>query len=424
MERTIRPIRTAGLMACSAMVAVLLAGCSGQTGVASTGSAAVSAADLDQNVEKSVALAERAVAKSPQNAGARAQLAQAYLAVGRFASAATTFEDAISLGDSDARNALGLALAYMGAGRDNEALSLLNQWRDQLPVSDYGLAIALAGDTSQGVAVLSDALRGGENTAKLRQNLAYAYALDGRWTEARVVASQDVPADQLDARISEWAIQGRADDQQRRVAGLLGAPMRSDPGQPAALALGRPGSAPAFAMNAPAPVDQELPAATSSEGAWTDTPVKQVAAVASTPEPHTATVTYVPGEVVQPVQASAFEKSFGKASAVPVASREVAGTHVVQLGAFLTRKGAERAWGIFVARNPELKHHTLRITEAEVSGRRFFRVTAQGFDARSSRSMCSTVKGKGGGCFAYAESRGLPGAAPASGSGPMRARRR
>ncbi|PIM50389.1 sporulation protein, partial [Roseateles chitinivorans] len=127
--------------------------------------------------------------------------------------------------------------SYSAAGRHRDAVAILEDWRDAIPVADLGLALALAGEPTRGSAVLADALRNGENTPKLRQNLAYAYALDGRWREARIMMMQDVPADQIDARISDWAAKTRPEDNQLRVAGLLGAPLRSDPGQPSRLAL-------------------------------------------------------------------------------------------------------------------------------------------------------------------------------------------
>ncbi len=84
----------------------------------------------------------------------------------------------------------------MPAGRNRDAVAILDDWRDAIPVADLGLALALAGEPTRGSAILADALRNGENTPKLRQNLAYAYALDGRWREARIMMMQDVPADQ------------------------------------------------------------------------------------------------------------------------------------------------------------------------------------------------------------------------------------
>ncbi len=50
------------------------------------------------------------------------------------------------------------------------------------------------------------------------------------------------------------------------------------------------------------------------------------------------------------------------------------------------------------------------ITEARVKGKVCERVAAAGCAKASADSMCRTVKGKGGGCIAYASSRPLPGA--------------
>ena len=33
---------------------------------------------------------------------------------------------------------------------------------------------------------------------------ALAYALQGEWTMAKTVAAQDIPADQVDARVQQW----------------------------------------------------------------------------------------------------------------------------------------------------------------------------------------------------------------------------
>ncbi|MEY4055627.1 MAG: hypothetical protein RL519_962, partial [Pseudomonadota bacterium] len=199
--------------------------------------AAAQAALSSGQVDKAIQLAEALVAASPREASYRALLAHAYLKAGRFESAAATFDNAMELGDNTGKTALGLALSYAAAGRNRDAVAILDDWRDAIPVADLGLALALAGEPTRGSAVLADALRNGENTPKLRQNLAYSYALDGRWREARLMMSQDVPADQIDARISDWAAKTRPEDYHLRVAGLLNAPVRSDPGQPTRLAL-------------------------------------------------------------------------------------------------------------------------------------------------------------------------------------------
>ncbi|SFF98875.1 Sporulation related domain-containing protein [Novosphingobium sp. CF614] len=420
MERITFHARTAGLAVCSAMAAALLAGCSGHAPLASSGKPAPSGdladAQSAAQSETDVVKAEGRVAKSPRSASARVDLAQAYLAAGRFESAATTFEDAASLGDESPRSGLGLALAYIGSGRNAEALTVLTRWRNQIPASDLGLAVALAGQPAQGVALLSDALRGGDDSAKIRQNLAYAYALDGRWAEARVVASQDVPADQLDARMGEWASRVRPDQYQSRIAGLLAAPVRTDPGQPAALALNGAEQAVRMASaDASAPI-AELPPVEAGQAIGEAAPSRDVAelpaalATNSVDAPQPASAKFVSQPMVQPASAtrSAIAESFaGKGSA-----------QLVQLGSFRTLEGARRAWGIFVARNPALKDHAMRITEANVHGRRYFRVAAEGFDRGSAKALCSTVKQRGGACFAYAEGHALPGALPAKdGSG-------
>ena len=76
----------------------------------------------------------------------------------------------------------------------------------------------------------------------------------------------------------------------------------------------------------------------------------------------------------------------------------------------MPRRGARRAWSIYTKRYPELAGHKLVISEAVVGGKRYWRVSAAGFDNAGSRAMCGRVKGTGEGCFAYAEGRPLPGA--------------
>jgi len=413
--------RNAGFTLCSAMVAALLAGCAGQPTVASADSAQVGDAQSVGQGEgisdAGLAKIEARVAQSPKNAALRAQLAQGYLAAGRFESAATTFEDAVSLGDQTPRTGLSLALSYIGSGRNAEALGVLTHWRAQLPASDYGLGIALAGQPADAVTVLSEALRGGQNTPKMRQNLAYAYALDGRWAEARVIASQDVPADQLDARLGEWGSRARPEFGQARVAGLLGAPLRTDPGQPVALALADAQHAPRMAAAAPAPTT-ELPAVAPSEMALAPEPAAAPAfaeapAAAPAASPVSApALAFAAAPTVQEAPRSSIERAFDGSLARVQQPRAttVPGKHVVQLGSFSTMDGAKRAWAIYQRRDASLHGHSLRITEAEVRGRRYFRVAAVGFERGRAASLCSTVKQRGGECFAYEGSRPLPGA--------------
>ena len=393
------------------------------------------------DVEQAISLAEAVVAANPREASYRALLGQAYLRAGRFDSAATAFNDAMKLGDNSAKTALSLALADIGAGRNREAVAILNDWRDAIPAADLGLAYALAGESGRGVAILTDALRGGDNSVKVRQNLAYAFALDGRWREARMMASQDVPADQLDARMSDWASKAHPAAAQQRVAAMLKVPLRADPGQPVALALNASGdqeqlaaetgavkSAPVLAANGELPVAGE-PAAALAQYQPVDAPA--LAPAEATPEAFAPEYSSAP--VVQDVSAAApmvgAPASYKVKPASVVRPKAVAhrpglrprhaaaavagrgSSHAVQLGAFASEQGARRAWGYYAKKSPELRNFKMVITAATVKGKRYWRVAAAGLDGRGAKGLCSSVKGRGGVCFAY--SVGRSGNAPA-----------
>ena len=182
-------------------------------------------------------LAEQAVQVDGRNPALRLLLANTYLRAGRFESARQAYADAIELGDDSSKAAIGLVLSELALGQNNAALDTINTYGDVLPAADLGLALVMAGQHERGIDVLTDAIRQGQNQPKVRQNLALAYALSGMWGEAKIMAGQDIPADQVDARIQSWAAMARPEDTRRRVASLLGSPLISDSGQPEALAL-------------------------------------------------------------------------------------------------------------------------------------------------------------------------------------------
>lgn len=186
---------------------------------------------------KAVVHAEAAVLAAPRNGSYRALLGAAYLEEGRFDAAATSFGDAIELGDTDPRTVLSYALAKTAVGDGSSAANMLSDWEGVIDPADLGLAYALAGKPERGVHILVNALRSGQNSAKVRQNLAYTYALGGNWRGARVMASEDVPADQLDARLSDWATMAGPENVMQRVASLLQVTPSNAGGQPSHLAL-------------------------------------------------------------------------------------------------------------------------------------------------------------------------------------------
>jgi Flp pilus assembly protein TadD len=441
MYRTATNNRMIALAATTAMAAGLLTGCATHPAPRADLSASRAEAALAKGkAQNAIEHAEAAVQAEPRNAAYRAMLGTAYLDAGRFASAETTFNDAMKLGDNSTRTALSLALALDGEGKYQQAVALLSDWEKEIAPADLGLAYALSGRPDRGVEIMANAIRGGENTPKMRQNLAFAYALDGRWKEARLMAAQDVPANQVGDRMQEWSQMVQPLAWQSRVATLIGAPAGVvDAGQPVELALANNPSveqlateasadaAPKVALAAaPAPqpaANVELPAVADAA------PQVAVASypAAKTAEPSdfkSAFASYAPSGgsiaqvtqdalrfVQQPVvQTAAVRQGAAPRAASAAAAKQSAGTHLVQLGSFASEQGARRAWGIYTRRYPELRDHQMVITQAQVRGKHYWRVSAAGYGLASSQAMCGRVKSGGEGCFAYAEGRPLPGA--------------
>jgi D-alanyl-D-alanine carboxypeptidase len=251
-----------GLAVSSAALACALAACAspqGRTGVASsfggkadgdTGLAMRALTALNANdLPAAVGFAERAVARTPDDAGFRGLLGNIYFAAGRFASAEAAYKDSLTIYSNQPQVVLKLALVQIAQGKSSEAAAFLEGGRAVLQPADYGLAVALSGRPADAVEALRAAAREPGADGRVRQNLALAYALSGDWTNARVVAAQDLAPDQVNVRIQQWmklASPGRASDQ---VAALTGvAPAASDPGQPVRLALRQGGAAVAIAI--------------------------------------------------------------------------------------------------------------------------------------------------------------------------------
>src|SRR4051812_21458671 len=153
----------------------------GDVGLATRAMAALNDKDLPTAID----LAERAVAKTPDDAGFRALLGNAYFAGGRFASAEAAYKDALSLYSNQPQVVLKLALVEIAQGKMVEAVEFLNTAGNYLNPADYGLALALAGRPADAIQVLETAARQQGADARVRQNLALAHALSGDWTEAR-----------------------------------------------------------------------------------------------------------------------------------------------------------------------------------------------------------------------------------------------
>ena len=434
MHRILGRSRIAGLVLSTALATTLASGCSTKAGPRADIAASKAETALAKGkADAAVANAEAAVQGEPNNVAYRAMLGSAYLKTGRFDSAVTSFNDAMSLGDQSPRTALSLALAHVATGHADEARAVLDDWRDVIAPADLGLAYALAGQPDRGVMVLSDALRAGDNSSKLRQNLAYAFALAGQWREARVMAAQDVPGDQIDDRIGQWAASAHPEAFRERVAILLGVPAQArDPGQPTALALANTPStqqlaaeASALAPRTAAVASEELPAeeevGASGPGvtlaryeAPMAAPPQNFEAAFAAPAPQGATPAAVIADTMRFVTDPVVQKlpaRYGFVAQGKRASRGLGmGNHLIQLGSFASEAGARRAWGTYTKRHPGLRGHELKISQAQVNGRQFWRVSAAGFDRLGAISMCSQIeRSSSDGCIAYSARKPLPG---------------
>lgn len=422
------------------------------------------------NLPTAVNFAERAVEKNPGDAGFRALLGNVYFASGRFASAESAYKDALTIYSNQPQVILKLALAETALGKKDEAVAFLKAGRSVLNPSDYGLALALAGRPSEAIGVLDNAARQPGADATVRQNLALAHALAGDWTEARTIAQQDVPAKDLDARISQWMQLASPKTPSAQVAALVGVtPAPLDQGEPVRLALRNTDTMMAATTPAPMPKAARRVEATAVAAA---APQPKVAVVA--PQPKVASV--APQPVVQPklveavaaapqaapvvipavalpvkpapkpviaeaalptpvalIAAAASEASIiathKLASAVEVLmpKKHVAQVHpsrrpllaavraasrsgeVVQLGSYRSPQYVSAAWSELTKRHPALRSYLpLRARFVSPKGT-FWRLSIQGFSTEhEALARCRLLKSHGGSCFV----RGIAGDAP------------
>jgi len=206
--------------------------------------------------DAAVSFAETAVSLRPQVSDYRVVLGQAYLKAGRFISARDAFGDALTLSPENGKAALNLSLAQIATGDWDGARKTLSAHAETINPSDRGLAMALAGDPSGAVEVLTAAVRSPSADVKARQNLALALALAGRWQEAKSMIAVDLAPADVDQRIMQWASFARPTSASDQVASLLGVTPIADGGQPVALALNAPAP---MTVAAADPIDAHMP---------------------------------------------------------------------------------------------------------------------------------------------------------------------
>jgi Flp pilus assembly protein TadD len=396
-----------------------------------------------QDYAGALSAAEKQVALAPRDAEMRALLGQAYLLNGRYVSARAAYSDALSLGATDRRTIVSLAMIETALGHGEVARAILQDHASGLAAVDLGLALALAGDPAEGVQVLMRAIQDTGGDARMRQNLAYAQALAGDWTQARLVASRDLSSAEVQDRIARWAILSRPGNEALRVATLLGVdPRPDDRGLPANLALGPVRStdptAAGTSLAAMSPAQRaDEPALPGQSAAPLFVAPLQAPATAAAPRRNVPRLATAPVATIRPVVAmapagqrlpasatAAFVRTSpagkanfiaqsipGKGSAAaskfisgsapsPAASRAGGGNWAVQLGAFTDVTGAMVRWQQFAGRDAGLANLPLVASLVETNGTRLTRLSIKGFASRdAAMGLCSRLRAAGQACY-------------------------
>ena len=399
------------------------------------------AALAENDVQKAIALAEKAVENTPNDAGFRTLLGNCYMAAGRFASAEAAYRDSLSLMAQQPGVIMKLALVQISLGKNDDALNLLQQGQNIVDHADLGLAVALAGNPQGAIQVLEPMARELGADSRTRQNLALSYALSGNWDQARVVAAQDLTADQVDARIQQWMAMAKPGSQVDQVASFIGLrPSAGDPGQPVRLALNKDSGTVRMAEAQPV----EEPAApeaieqvTETQPAPMPAPVEAVYAPTSAPAPApvvmaaaekieapvvladsgSSMTVAVPDATPAPAakaaprvrhaaapgltpSASRIKDTVANLRKAAIARQSGSSRYVVQLGAYSSKDRVHAAWAKVTSRFGRVGNYTP--VSARYNGPKgtFYRLAVKGFATdRDAVKFCASLKSQGRACF-------------------------
>ncbi len=369
--------------------------------------------------------AEKAVAADPNNGGYRLLLGRSYLAAGRFASAGTSFRDALTLSPDQPKARFYLALSQIAQGRGADALPTLQGLGDAVPASDVGLAMALAGDRQDGIQKLIDLVRSGKSDARARQNLALAFALDGRWLEARAMAMQDTSPDRIEGQLAGWAVLASPHSGGgEQIAAMLGVKPVNDPGLPTALALATPlpavVAAPvALAVADPAPAAMPVAPVTAQ---FISVPLEEKVVAAPAADASAAAVVLAarqaspvsdlipPSLLREPAKITPRVVPAAPPAPVPIMPpRRRDGSYVVQLGAYSRASAIQDAWARASRLMPRLAGYEPARAQFSFGHGSLIRLSVSGFSSRAEAvKLCERVQGAGGQCFVRAVAGDAP----------------
>ena len=364
-----------------------------------------------------VTLAEQAAEANTQDSNVRTLLGNAYFASGRFASAEAAYTDSLALASAQPQIILKRALVQIAQGKNDAAIAGLQAAQGLIDPADFGLALALAGRPGDAVQMLDVAARAQGADARVRQNLALANALAGDWEAARLIASQDLTPDLVDARVQQWMTLAKPAHSYDQVAALVGVtPAAADPGQPVRLALVQTDTrvaqaapqtevapmqqaavqdAPAFAAPVAEPValaQASAPVAAPEAPAFD--PLAAVAAVAT--EAKDAVVEFASNLTSKP-EPKVKKTSTKARKAAPALGSPKA---VVQLGAYSSEERVSAAWATLSKKHPNLRKYSPMVARFDSPRGTVWRLSIRGFDnQQEALARCQSLRSNGGSCF-------------------------
>ena len=156
-----------------------------------------------------LAVLKKLISYHPRNMGLRAFYGRALLKAGRVVQAEGVFRAMIAGGQRDWKTYSDLGSALAGQGRYSQARA---QYQRALSVSlgnprvinNIAMSLILEGNPARAETMLRGAMATprGRKVPRIRQNLALAVGLQGRFKEARYIASQDLPPAEVEANLA------------------------------------------------------------------------------------------------------------------------------------------------------------------------------------------------------------------------------
>ncbi len=146
---------------------------------------------------------------NPGNAKIQALYGKKLIGANKPAEAVAVLEKIVANDASDWRALSALGSAYdqqgqYGKARESYQAALAVKPGQISILNNMGMSHALEGDLKQAESTLRGAMElpDGKAMPRLRQNLALVVGLQGRFEEARKIASEDLPADQVEANMA------------------------------------------------------------------------------------------------------------------------------------------------------------------------------------------------------------------------------